>query len=161
MTLLDWQKWKGEADSKRIDITSAVVGLVVSAGLIGLWLPLGLNSAAVDRDNMQRCWDAAIGIRSSVYALEDGFIIQPSAPVPRRADLRGTQLALENAKFACIHVAELADQHIHIDSLIGTTEHLMERSDNGDFVHGADFEATGFVADARRWTNDSLSQLAR
>lgn len=160
-TLWDGRKWKGEADSKRVDITSALVGLVVSAGIIGLWLPLGLNNAAVDRDNVQRCWEAAMEIRRNVYVLQDGFIIQPSTPVPRRADLRAVQLALDNAKFACSHVPGQSDRQARLDELLGNSESLIIRSDAGDFRNGDDFEATGFVSDVRRWTDDSLKQLAR
>lgn len=152
-------KWKAEISSKRLEIVSAVIGLFVSAGLIGFLLPVKLDEAAIERDNVQRCWESAMDVRQSINAVEDGFIVQPAAPVPRRADLRNTKSALQNAAFACAHVSKVANNSTQIDSLITRTGELMSQSDRGEFRTRTDFEATKYVVDVRSWVDDSLRRL--
>lgn len=159
-SLWDGRKWRGEADSKRIDITSALVGLIVSAGIIGFWLPVSLNASALDRDNVQRCWDAAIDVQKNVNTVEDGFAIQPTSPIPRRTDLRNEQIALRNAQFACARVARAADLQDRIEPLAESATALMARSDNGDFRNSKDFAATGFVVDVGKWVDELLHRLS-
>lgn len=156
----DGQKWKGEADSKRVDITSAVAGLLVSAFLIGGWLPIRLNDAAVARENVRRCWDATMELRKSSYDLEDGFIVQPSAPVPRRADFRAVQVASDNVGFACLQIPGFPDREARLTEVMAKSAGLIKLSDNGEIQSGGAFEATGVVSDLRGWSDDLLKQLA-
>jgi hypothetical protein len=156
----DGQKWKGEADSKRVDITSAVVGLLVSAVLIGAWLPVSLNDAAIARENVRRCWDATIELRKSSYDLEDGFIVQPSAPVPRRADFRALQVASDNVGFACLQIPGFPDREARLKEAMAKSDELIKLSDDGEIKTGGDFQATGFTSDVRGWADDLLKRLA-
>lgn len=155
----DGEKWKGEADSKRVDITSAVAGLLVSAVLIGAWLPISLNDAAIARENVRRCWDATMELRKSSYDLEDGFVVQPSAPVPRRADFRAVQVASDNVGFACLQIPGFPDREARLREVMAKSDGLIKLTDDGEIKSGGAFEATGFVSEVRGWADDLLKKL--
>jgi hypothetical protein len=115
--------------------------------------------AAVARENVWRCWDATMELRKSSYDLEDGFIVQPSAPVPRRADFRAVQVASDNVGFACLQIPGFPDRQDRLKEVMAKSEGLIKLSDDGEIKSGGAFEATGFVSDVRGWADDLLKKL--
>lgn len=147
--------WMADIRSKRVE-----VALTIFSGLvIGLFLPLCLNSAAIDRENRQRCWQSVVDIRRNVNTVREGFIVQPSVPVARRADLEVMKINLENAAFACGEIRDIRRQILSIDLLITRNEAVASASDSGTFRTYADFESFKFEKQVLDWTDDLLMSL--
>lgn len=159
--IFDKQKSRAEADSKRIAIFSAVLGLLVSGIIIGFLVPIQIDMAAVQREDKNRCWESLITLRESTDDLEKGFIIQPSTPIPRNADLDTVRLGIENARFACEGVFPFDDPIRQTEAYIKTIDDLKNRTSAGEFVTSIDFVTTGFVSDVHNWSKSTMQRLSQ
>lgn len=144
-----------EIRSKRVE----VVLTIISGLIVGFYLPICLNSAAVDRENQQRCWQSVVDIRRNVNTVREGFIVQPTVPVARGSDLQAIKLSIENAAFACSEVRDVTPQIQSIEFLLVSNEEVASSSDSGAFRTYADFESSGFEKEVLDWTDDVLTAL--
>lgn len=160
---LRWSRaeWKAAIAGKRVEIIFAAINLVVVTLLLGMLVPYKMDQNALELENRGRCWQSVLEVRRSLDAVQDGFMVQPSSPIPRRSDLRGAQLTLKNAGHACDGVFELSDVHLETDAFVSRAEALIARSDAGGFLTYSNFDETGFIREVSDWTDDSLEELEK
>ena len=154
-----WPGLWAEVKSRRTSIASSLLGFAISGVLIGVLVPLKIDADAAERERIQRCWETHVAVRERAGQLRDGFIIQPSAPIPRSADLRTVRLAIENSAFACRDIPSVKDlmgqSTTHLDQL----ELLLNRSDSGDFRTADDFQETHVVEALSEWSQSVMEKL--
>ncbi|VXC41089.1 hypothetical protein ARTHRO9V_280027 [Arthrobacter sp. 9V] len=154
--------WPGlwvDLKSRRTSVVSSFLGFVISGLLIGVLVPLRIDADAAERERIQRCWDTQVVVREQAGQLRDGFIIQPTAPIPRSSDLRTVRLAVENSEFACREIPAVAGFMGQSASHLDRLEVLLGQSDSGDFRTADDFLKTQIVESLTEWSQSVMQKL--